>query len=116
MRFSIRIWPKSAWQWLPFSVQAIELVIDAFEEALTKHPKNDHRHRIEHCQTATKAQLQRMAKLGVATWCCAAECPALVEQRHIQNASDLLEDGQKYGISEQVHDNSIMIYACLGTR
>merc|ERR1712129_484813 len=45
---------------------AIEHVLDAFEEALQRCPREDHRHRIEHCQTASKDQLERMAKLGVA--------------------------------------------------
>jgi predicted amidohydrolase YtcJ len=42
-------------------------VIDALERALDAHPRGDHRHRIEHNQMVTDAQLERMAGLGVAT-------------------------------------------------
>lgn len=45
--------------------QAIEYALDAFEAALAEHPRPDHRHRLEHCQTATEADLARMARLGV---------------------------------------------------
>ncbi|KMY54965.1 hypothetical protein AC623_14340 [Bacillus sp. FJAT-27231] len=46
--------------------RAIASNLDAFEFALTHHPRVDHRHRIEHVQTATAADLDRMKKLGVA--------------------------------------------------
>ncbi|WP_342753830.1 amidohydrolase [Bacillus sp. PK3_68] len=46
--------------------RAIASNLDAFEFALTNHPRRDHRHRIEHVQTATTADLDRMKKLGVA--------------------------------------------------
>jgi predicted amidohydrolase YtcJ len=45
---------------------AIGSILDAFEYALDKSPRDDHRHRIEHVQTATTADLDRMQKLGVA--------------------------------------------------
>jgi predicted amidohydrolase YtcJ len=44
---------------------AIDDILDAYEAALTAHPRADHRHRIEHCQTARHDQLERMARLGV---------------------------------------------------
>ena len=44
---------------------AIDNALDAIEAALTAHPRHDHRHRIEHCQTAREDQLERMARLGV---------------------------------------------------
>ena len=44
---------------------AIEAVLDAFEAAMTAHPRPDSRHRIEHCGYPTPAQLERMAALGV---------------------------------------------------
>lgn len=44
---------------------AIDDILDAYEAALTEQPRNDHRHRIEHCQTARQDQLERMARLGV---------------------------------------------------
>ncbi|MBD7969037.1 amidohydrolase [Paenibacillus gallinarum] len=46
--------------------RAIGSILDAFEYALTSNPRSDHRHRIEHVQTATTEDLERMQKLGVA--------------------------------------------------
>jgi predicted amidohydrolase YtcJ len=45
---------------------AIGSILDAYERALTDNPAEDHRHRIEHCQTAGEDQLDRMGSLGVA--------------------------------------------------
>jgi predicted amidohydrolase YtcJ len=45
---------------------AIGSNLDAYERALRDDPRSDHRHRIEHCQTAGEDQLDRMASLGVA--------------------------------------------------
>lgn len=45
--------------------RAIDLVLDAFEEALKEKPSADHRMRIEHCGLCAPKQLERMAKLGV---------------------------------------------------
>jgi predicted amidohydrolase YtcJ len=45
--------------------RAIEAVLDAFEAAMTAHPRPDPRHRIEHCGYPTPDQLERMARLGV---------------------------------------------------
>lgn len=44
---------------------AIDDILNAYEAALRAHPRADHRHRIEHCQTARQDQLERMARLGV---------------------------------------------------
>jgi predicted amidohydrolase YtcJ len=46
--------------------QAIDSILDASEGTLAKHPVDDHRLRIEHCQTVREDQLDRMARLGVA--------------------------------------------------
>ncbi|PIC63016.1 hypothetical protein CSV79_14035 [Sporosarcina sp. P13] len=46
--------------------RAIGSILDAYEYALTKHPTVDHRHRIEHLQTATTEDLDRMKNLQVA--------------------------------------------------
>lgn len=46
--------------------RAIGSILDAFEYAFTQFPRDDHRHRIEHVQTATTEDLDRMQKLGVA--------------------------------------------------
>ena len=39
---------------------AIGSILDAYEKALANDPRTDHRHRIEHCQTAGEDQLDRM--------------------------------------------------------
>jgi predicted amidohydrolase YtcJ len=44
---------------------AIDDILDAYEQALEAQPRADHRHRIEHCQTARPDQIERMARLGV---------------------------------------------------
>lgn len=45
--------------------EATEAAIEAIEEALTAHPRVDHRHTLQHCQMASDAQFRRMAKLGI---------------------------------------------------
>jgi len=44
---------------------AIDLALDAIEEALTDTFRDDHRHRLEHCMIPTVAAVQRMKRLGV---------------------------------------------------
>jgi predicted amidohydrolase YtcJ len=44
---------------------AIDDILNGYEAALNANPRGDHRHRIEHCQTARPDQLDRMARLGV---------------------------------------------------
>jgi hypothetical protein len=44
---------------------AIDDILDAYEAALAEDPRDDHRHRIEHCQTARQDQLERMARLDI---------------------------------------------------
>ena len=43
----------------------IEMVLDAFEEALKRGPRADHRHRLEHCSVVTEPILKRIKKLGL---------------------------------------------------
>ena len=43
----------------------IEMLLDAFEKALEKLPKKDHRHRIEHCSIVNDRILERIKKLGL---------------------------------------------------
>jgi predicted amidohydrolase YtcJ len=45
---------------------SIEQVLNAYENALSKHPRKDHRHRIDHYELATEEQHKRVARLGVA--------------------------------------------------
>jgi len=44
---------------------AIDLVLDAYEEAMTYDPRPDPRHRIEHCSIVDDATIARIARLGV---------------------------------------------------
>ena len=44
---------------------AIGSILDAYERAIASTPRTDHRHRVEHCQTAGEDQLDRMRDLGV---------------------------------------------------
>jgi predicted amidohydrolase YtcJ len=44
---------------------AIELVLDAYEEAMLADPRPDPRHRIEHCSIVDEGLLSRIAALGV---------------------------------------------------
>ncbi len=43
----------------------IDMVLDAIEKALQKHPRENHRHRIEHGSVANKEILHRMKKLNM---------------------------------------------------
>ena len=45
--------------------RAIELVLDAYEHALNRYPRWDHRHRIEHFELATDTQIARARDLGL---------------------------------------------------
>ena len=45
--------------------QATQLAIEKLELALRKHPSNDHRFVLQHCQLADRAQFTRMAALGM---------------------------------------------------
>jgi hypothetical protein len=44
---------------------SIDQVLDAYETALSKQPRKDHRHRIEHYELSTDQQNRRVAELGV---------------------------------------------------
>ena len=44
---------------------AVDLTLDAFEEAMDANPRPDPRHRIEHCILSTPQATQRMKDLGV---------------------------------------------------
>ena len=45
--------------------EAMEQVISSWEEILKQHPRDDHRHRIEHCGYPVASQMERMAGLGL---------------------------------------------------
>src|SRR5699024_7578596 len=46
--------------------RAIGSILEAYENALNSNARTKHKHRIEHVQTATEADIQKMAKLNVA--------------------------------------------------
>ena len=45
--------------------RAAEAVLDAFEKALTEEPRENHRHRIEHCSVVNPEIIMRMKLLGL---------------------------------------------------
>ena len=45
--------------------ECTEVALDAIEAALCKNPWRDHRHTLQHCQMADRAQFKRMRALGV---------------------------------------------------
>lgn len=45
--------------------EATECVLEAIERMLRLHPREDHRHTLQHCQLADEAQLRRAAALGM---------------------------------------------------
>lgn len=45
--------------------RGIDMVLDAYEKALTAMPRPDHRHRVEHCGICRPDILDRIARLGV---------------------------------------------------
>jgi hypothetical protein len=45
---------------------AVEQALNAYEAALEAEPREDHRHRIEHCEVIREEQIERARRLGVA--------------------------------------------------
>jgi hypothetical protein len=45
--------------------RGIDMVLDAYEKALTEMPRTGHRHRIEHCGICRPDTIDRIARLGV---------------------------------------------------
>jgi predicted amidohydrolase YtcJ len=43
----------------------IDMVLDAFEAALARSPRNDHRHRLEHCSVVNERIIARIRRLGL---------------------------------------------------
>jgi predicted amidohydrolase YtcJ len=46
--------------------RAIHQLVKAYEKTLAKHPKKDHRHRIEHCELPAKKDIESIARLELA--------------------------------------------------
>ena len=58
---------RSGWQVATHAIgdRAVSSVLDAYESALRQHPRQDHRHRIEHAGMTRAADVDRIARLGV---------------------------------------------------
>ena len=61
----------------------VDTILDVYEEALRRHPRDDHRLRLEHVGAIRPGQLQRAAKLGVT-------CSIFVD--HIHYWGDVIVD------------------------
>ena len=64
--------------------RGVDTILDVYEQAIAKHPRDDHRLRLEHVGAITPAQLQRAHDLGVT-------CSIFVDQIHYWG--DVLVDG-----------------------
>lgn len=62
----------------------VDTILDVYEQALKRHPRDDHRLRLEHVGAITDAQLRRAHDLGVT-------CSIFVDQIHYWG--DVLVDG-----------------------
>ncbi|OCB33681.1 amidohydrolase [Mycobacterium malmoense] len=62
----------------------VDTILDVYEEALRRHPRDDHRLRLEHVGAIRPEQLQRAADLGVT-------CSIFVDQIHYWG--DIIVDG-----------------------
>jgi predicted amidohydrolase YtcJ len=62
----------------------VDTILDVYEEALEKHPRDDHRLRLEHVGAITNEQLERAHALGVT-------CSIFVDQIHYWG--DVIVDG-----------------------
>jgi predicted amidohydrolase YtcJ len=58
---------RSGWQIATHAIgdRAVSSVLDAYESALLRFPRDDHRHRIEHCGMCGADDVARIARLGV---------------------------------------------------
>ena len=58
---------RSGWQVATHAIgdRAIDLVLDAYDQAQATHPRRDPRHRIEHFSVARPDQVSRAARLGI---------------------------------------------------
>ncbi|MEM3666347.1 MAG: amidohydrolase [Candidatus Bathyarchaeia archaeon] len=45
--------------------RCMEMVLEAFEKSLREHPRENHRHRIEHCSVLNPGLIGRMKRLGL---------------------------------------------------
>jgi predicted amidohydrolase YtcJ len=71
----------------------VDTILDVYEEILTKHPRDDHRLRLEHCGAMRPEQFERAARLGVT-------CSIFVDQIHYWG--DVIVDGL-FGLEHGAH-------------
>lgn len=45
--------------------EAVEVMLDTIEQAITEYPAPDHRHTLQHCQMINHAQMRRASKFGI---------------------------------------------------
>jgi predicted amidohydrolase YtcJ len=64
--------------------KGVDTILDVYEEALKRHPRDDHRLRLEHVGAISDEQLRRAADLGVT-------CSIFVDQIHYWG--DIIVDG-----------------------
>jgi predicted amidohydrolase YtcJ len=58
---------RSGWQVATHAIgdRAVDLVLDSYEEAQRQYPRQDPRHRIEHCAVTSPQQVDRIVQAGV---------------------------------------------------
>ena len=58
---------RAGWQVCTHAIgdRGVDRVLDALEEAQSRHPRTDSRHRIEHCGLVSQTQVKRIVALGV---------------------------------------------------
>lgn len=67
LRWAIRSAHRAGWQIATHAIGdlAVTEVIDAYASALADTPRDDHRHRIEHCGVSRPEDVTRMAQMGI---------------------------------------------------
>jgi predicted amidohydrolase YtcJ len=58
---------RAGWQVATHAIgdRAVGEILDVYEDVLAEHPRDNHRHRIEHCGITRPEQVGRIARLGV---------------------------------------------------
>lgn len=67
LRTKIRGAHLAGWQVATHAIgdHAVSTILDIYEEVLAELPRDDHRHRIEHCGVCRPEDVERIARLGV---------------------------------------------------
>lgn len=93
--------------------EATEVVLDAIETIVSRHPRPDHRHTLQHCQMADAGQLARAARLGMCInffanhiyyWGDAHYAQTMGADR--ANRMDAAETARKLGITFGLHSDA----------